>query len=243
MKKLILILALCLVGIGIASAVVIKQEQEAGFINVSTTAEEEYSPDIAKVTFSVRTEDKEATAASEKNKEIATKVINELKKSIDEGKKERIRTTGFSVNSEYSYKDGKRIFERYVVENTVEVTVRDMSKVGKIINNGIKNGANSVSNLVYMLDKNDAVCDELISTAARAAQTRAEMLAKTMNGKVAGVKEISASCSGNQGNYRSFSVMYAKGMANDAMSESAMPTEEGTIKLRANFNGRFYISQ
>ena len=244
MKKLFLILALCVVGIGVSSAVIVKQEQEAGFINVSTSAEEEYSPDVAKVTLSVRTEDKEATSASEKNKETATKVINELKKLIDEGKKERIRTTGFSVNSEYSYQNNKRVFEHYVVQNTVEITIRDMSKVGKIINTGIKNGANSVSGLVYMLDKNDAACDELINTAARAAQTRAELIAKTMNGKVSGVKEVSASCSGNQGNYRNFGVMYSKAMMSDgAVSESAIPTEEGTIKLHANFNGQFYISQ
>ncbi len=240
MKKCILTIALMFMTLGIVWAGT--ANGEFGYITVSSDIEENVTPDVVKTTFTIETSNKIAKIASDKNKEITTKVLNAIKPKIDETKGETLKTSGFSVRSQYSYNNGKQNFEKYVVTNTFEIKVKDIAKIGEIIDIGVQNGATNVSGFNYSLEDDENICNELIAKSAKSAKIRADYIARAMNTKITGVKQANTSCSIGT-NYARYNYAALKSSMDAATEGSSIPVESGKIKIRANFEGQFYISQ
>ncbi len=218
-------------------------EIEKGYISVFSEASEETTPNMAKITLSVETSDKDITKVTETNKQAANASIQAVKKLLDATKGENVKTLAFNVNPEYRYKDGTRIFIQYTAKNSYEVTVKDISKLGKIISAALSNGANVVSNLSYSLDTNEETCNKLIRQASGLAKAKAEAAAGALGTSILGVKNINAQCSTN--NYNQPRYMMSLKSAGNAMEmdEAAgeVPTEGGTIKFRASVDASFFV--
>lgn len=106
-------------------------------------------PDIANVSLGVITTNKELKAAQQEN---AIKSIQVIKSIIDMGVREKdIRTESYTVNPEYDYVEGKQIFRDYKVTNILNVTIKDLKKVGEIIDTAVSNGANTVERITFTL--------------------------------------------------------------------------------------------
>jgi len=215
-------------------------EIEKGFISVYSETSEEMVPNMAKITLSVETSDKDITKATETNKEAARASIEAVKKLLDTSKGEMIKTTAFNVSPEYSYKGNVRTFVRYNARNSFEVTIKDVAKLGKVISTALSNGANVVSNLSYSLDTNEAVCGKLIQKASTDAKARANAAASALGTSITGVKSVNVQCSANEYYQPRYSM---KMMTADNAVEAggSVPTEEGTIKLRANVSASFFV--
>ena len=85
-------------------------EPERGSISVWAEATEEAVPNMAKITLSVETSDKDIAKVTEANKKAANDSITAVKKLLNTEKGETVKTLAFNVSPEYKYKDGTRMF-------------------------------------------------------------------------------------------------------------------------------------
>ena len=217
-------------------------EPERGSISVWAEATEEAVPDMAKITFSVETSDKDITKVSEANKLAASNSIAAVKKLLDTQNGETIKTLSFNVNPEYKYKDGTRIFVQYTARNSYEVKIKDVTKLGKIISAALSNGANVVSNLSYSLDADQEACAKLIKQASALAKTKAETAASSLGTSITGIKYANIQCNTNEYNQPRYNMaLKSAGNAMAVEDAAAVPTESGTIKFRATVDASFFV--
>ena len=227
---------------GIGNLTVQAAENERGSISVWAEATEEATPNMAKITLSVETSDKDITKATEANKTAANNSIAAVKKLLNTQNGETVKTLAFNVNPEYKYKDGTRIFVQYTARNSYEVKIKDVSKLGKIISAALANGANVVSNLSYSLDTNEEACNKLIKQASALAKTKAESAASALGTGITGVKYANIQCNTNEFHQPRYNMsLKSAGNAMAMEDAAAVPTEEGTIKFRETVDASFFV--
>lgn len=218
------------------------EAQDKGYISVNVEATEELDPTLVKISFAIETKEKNADTAANLNKEASTKAIGAVKALVDTTKGESIKTTSYYLTPEYIYKDGKRNLTGYMASNTLQVTLKDVSKAGKIISTALANGANSVNNLQFILEETNDNCNLLIQKASKGAKERADKIAQSMNTTVTGIKSITAGCSSsssfNASNYR---LLNAKAEAAMDSAGASVPVESGKTQLRAYVNADFFV--
>lgn len=244
-KSLILVAVLSLIaGCANLSSEAGTVNNERGTISVNTSANTEIAPDVAEISFAVKTTDlKSMQKATLANKEISDKVYAELKLMIDTQKGDYIKTSDFSANPIYSYVNSKKNFEKYEVSNRVIVHTKSIDKVGKMIDNAIAAGATNVDNLSFSVSNYENQCNDLISIATQKALTRANVIAQALSTSVVGLNNISTSCSTN--NYNPPRFYMAKNMIADVAAETsgtgATTISNGVVKVNANVNASFYV--
>jgi len=247
MKKMLIAITVLSLFAGCASLssqAVTPESKDRGIISVSTTADMELAPDVAEISFAVKTSDaKSMQKATQLNKEISEKVYNELKALINPAAGDYIKTSNFNASPVYSYSNSKRTLDKYEVSNRVTVHTKSMDNVGKMIDHSITAGATNVDSLSFSVSNYDVKCNELISSAAKKAYARASILAKATNSAIAGVESINTSCS--SGNYSAPRLYMAKNMvsatADSASEGSGMSISNGAIKINANVNASFFV--
>lgn len=233
------------VSVGNLSTLAVTQDgaRDKGYISVNTSSDMEVAPNIADISFVIKTSDiKSMQKATDANKEISDRVYSVIKSLINPAVGDYIKTSNFNASPVYSYTNSKRIFEKYEVSNRITVHTKSLENVGKMIDNAVKAGATNVDSLSFSLSNYESQCDELISKAAKKAYNRANILAKAMNTYVTGISSVNSSCSANGGSQPRLYV--AKNMLNsDSVSEAASETSVsgGVIKIYANINATFFV--
>jgi uncharacterized protein YggE len=146
-------------------------------LTVSGSGKAYLTPDTAYVNIGVHTEGKNASESVSTNNSQSTKVIDALKSQrIDE---KDIQTTNFSIYPQQQYDtQGKPTGEIiYQVDNSVIVTVRDIDKVGQILDAAVKAGANSINNVEFEVADRTKALSDARKAAVKDARTKAEELA------------------------------------------------------------------
>ena len=219
--------------------------RDRGYISINTSSDMEIAPDLADISFTVKTSDsKSMQKATLANKEISDKVYAELKSLINPASGDYIKTSNFNASPVYSYSNNKRILEKYEVSNRVTVHTKSIENVGKMIDNAINVGATNVDSLSFSVSNYDSQCDELISKAAKKANNRANILAKSMNTYVTGISSVNTSCNANGSTQpRLYMAKNMLGSTADTVSESAsgISVSGGVIKIYANVNATFFV--
>lgn len=148
-------------------------------INVSGTGESFGAPDIAYVYLGVNTANANVTTAINQANETLTAIVAAMS---DQGiAPEDIQTASYSVYPEdrYDPQTGQPTGERiYRVQQTVTITVRDISKAGAVIDAGVAAGANVVNGVSFGIADTSALEAEARTKAVADARARAEQLAK-----------------------------------------------------------------
>jgi uncharacterized protein len=101
-----------------------------------------------------------------------------------------IRTSGYDLQPEFDYNNGKQTLRGYVARNTIEVRVDDIGRVGEILDLAVGSGATSVSGVRFDLKDRGAAEREALRKAVADARTRAEAAASGANMKVDRVLRI-----------------------------------------------------
>jgi len=167
-------------------------------ITVSDFGEIYAKPDLALVTFSVITEAKTVEEAMSKNTEKMNSVIDFVKGGGVEEKD--IKTTSFNLYPRYEYHrienypyppEGKRVLVGYEVRQSLEVKIRDFSKIGKIIQGATEKGANQVSGLQFTIDKQEELKKQARAQAIEKAKTKAKELAEQLGVKLVRITHFS----------------------------------------------------
>ena len=158
-------------------------------LNVSAQAEAKRVPDIATVSTGVVTRAEDANAAMRANAEQMSKVVAAIKAA---GIAEKdVQTSGISLNPTYQYGENQPPkITGYEAHNTVNVVVRDIAKLGKILDSFAAVGANQINGPSFDVENKDEAYDEARRKAIDKAQARAEMYAKTLGMKVRRIVSI-----------------------------------------------------
>lgn len=165
-------------------------EKDTG-ITVADTAEVKGKPDTAYVTFGVATSNRIAALAAEQNAEKTDKVIKAL---VEAGiSKSDIKTDDYSFYPQMDYdKDPPKVVG-YRASNQVKVTTKDMAKVGKIIDTGIKSGATAVDGVKFDIRDKDGLRRKALSEAVKKSHKKAQAIAEAMGAELGRAKSASES--------------------------------------------------
>lgn len=159
-------------------------------LSVSAQAEAKRVPDVATISTGVVTQATDANTAMRQNAEQMTKVVAAIKAS---GVAEKdIQTSGISVNPQYRYIENQPpTITGYQANNTVNLKVRDISKLGKVLDTLVAQGANQVNGPSFEVDQPDEAYDEARRAALDKAKARAQMYAKSLDMRVRRIVSIS----------------------------------------------------
>ena len=103
-----------------------------------------------------------------------------------------IQTSGINLNPQYKYVENQSpTITGYQASNTVNLKVRDIGKLGKVLDALVASGANQVNGPSFEIDQPEAAYDEARRDALDKAQARAAMYAKTLGLRVRRIVSIS----------------------------------------------------
>lgn len=164
-------------------------QTDGTLLTVSADAEARRVPDIATLSTGVVTRAADANAAMRANAEQMGKVVAAIKAAGIADKD--VQTSGISLNPTYHYGDNQPPkITGYEAHNTVNVVVRDISRLGKIIDSLASVGANQINGPSFDVENKDEAYDEARRKAMEKAQARAGMYAKTLDMKVRRIVSI-----------------------------------------------------
>ncbi|MEQ1652048.1 MAG: SIMPL domain-containing protein [Hyphomicrobium sp.] len=192
-------------------------------VTVSASGSVSAEPDEATISTGVSSDAKSAREAMSKNNEAMKKVIAELKTQGVDAKD--IQTTQFNVEPVYVYpKEGQPpVVTGYRVNNMVSVRVRNLDKLGGVLDQLVTAGANQMNGISFDVSKAETLKDEARKDAMANALRRAKLLATAAGADVGEVVQISEEVT----HAGPRPVVFAK---RAAMAESA-PVERGSQEL------------
>ncbi len=203
---------------------------ETPTLTVSETGTVTHAPDTAFVTFGLETAGKSLTEAQKRNSAVMSKVMDRLRDlQID---KERIQTSSFTVSPQYRPPPSRPAdvpltspeIVGYVVSNMVTVEIRILDRVGAVIEEVLKTGANSFQGLHWGLRDERSVRLNALKQAADKAREKAAVLSDALQVKLARVLSI------HEGGHM---VRPAAAMARMAMESGTgdVPISPGELKV------------
>ena len=138
----------------------------------------ESAPDTATFSTGVETSAPTASVALRQNSAEVAKVIAQLRK-LGTAEKD-IQTSGINLNAEYDYIQAtqKNRFKGYRVSNQVQVKIRDISKLGTIMDAVVSSGATNINGPSFSIDDDSDVKKSARSRALANGKAQAEVYAK-----------------------------------------------------------------
>ena len=156
-------------------------------ITVTGTGTVTLAPDYAVVQLSVVTRDAEAARAGQANARAMTAVRGALKALLGVPD-DSLPTVSYSVDADYDR--GRPV--GYQARSAIQATVRDLTRVGAVIDAGLGAGATNVAQIQYRSAKQDAGRLEALSQAVQSARREAEAIARAAGGRLGPLQEVSS---------------------------------------------------
>lgn len=205
-------------------------------LSVAAQAEARRTPDIANVSAGVVTQAADANAAMRENAAQMAKVVAAIRAA---GVAERdVQTAGVNLNPQYRYAENQPpVITGYQASNTVNVVVRDIAKLGRILDALVATGANQVNGPTFDIDKKDPVYDEARRAALDKARQRADMYAQALGLRVRRIVSIDET--GGMGIPRPVPMMAMAKMERDV----ATPISPGENVLSVNLDVVFELGK
>lgn len=199
--------------------------QRTPFIRASGEGVVSIKPDQARVTVGVNTQAPTAEEATQRNAELVTNVLAEIRKVI--GSQGDIRTIGFNVSPVYRtpIPGQPAVIAAYSVTNSVEVTMTDVNAAGRVLDAGVKAGANTIGGIRFSLRDPQPVRAQALRLATQQARAQAEAIAQGLGGRTGRILAATDATS-----VAVISVRDSIGVGAVAV---ATPVETGTLEVRA----------
>jgi uncharacterized protein YggE len=201
------------------------------FVAASATGEARIVPDRAMITVAVESQAASAAKAGTDNAARQTRVIEAVKAAGVAAA--QIRTSGYNVFPEYAQGDGRapRI-TGYRAHNSVQVEIRDIASVGKIIDAALAAGANNIGSVSLFASNTDAARKEALQKAVAKARTEAEAVATAAGGSLGALLELSVEPYGMP------EPLMRQAMVSRSMAD-ATPVETGELTVNAMVRARW----
>lgn len=237
MKKTIFIITAALVTVLALTACagpVVNTTPQIRTLNASGTGEVYLVPDVAYINIGVRVDADEVSEALSKNNIQANEISDALQTLGVEQKD--IQTSNFNVYPMTDYGMDGQISRRYfVVENTVYVTVRDLSSLGSLLDAVVRSGANTINGISFdVLDKDTAIA-QARDMAIEKARENAKAIADSAGVKLGDLQSVNVYVSSG-----TTPVYTAKGIGG-AMDASSVPVAAGQLMITVEANVTYEI--
>jgi uncharacterized protein YggE len=204
-------------------------------LSVSGTGTANLAPDMAYVNIGVHTEKPTAAEAVAENNTQTQKVVKSLTDfGIDP---KDIQTTNFSIypTDKYDPQTNQPTGEKtYSVDNTVNVKVRDLSKLGDLLDTVVQSGANTVSGIQFDVADKDKALAPARDAAVKDANAKAQELATSAGVQLGELISIS---------YTDVPVtpMFDARAAVGAAAQSSVPIQPGQLTFTVNVSETYGI--
>ena len=191
-------------------------------VSVSASGTVTAEPDIAYISAGVTTEAETAKDAIARNNAVMAKLIEGLKGAGIAARD--IQTTTLQVEPRYTQpKDGRPgAISGYRVVNQVRLTVRDVKRLGEILDQAIALGANQINSIGFDVANAETLKDEARKQAMANAKRRAELYATAAGVQLGQVLRISEGVVGDIG---------IRPMSGARAMAASVPIEAGTRTL------------
>jgi uncharacterized protein YggE len=156
-------------------------------VRVTGTSEVRVVPDRAVIGLGVERQSASASIAKQSADATARKILAGLRAGgIDE---KDIQTTFLSLQPQFNYRKGMRI-SYFVAEQTMSVTVRDLSKLDTLLESLIKAGGNRIDSIQYETSDLRKYRDQARDLAVKAAREKAQALAHALGQEIGKAQTI-----------------------------------------------------
>jgi hypothetical protein len=150
-------------------------------IAASAVGESRITPDRAMLSVALETQRETAAAAASDNARLQTRIVDAVKAAGVAAA--QIRTSGYNVYPEYSGGKSPKV-TGYRARNTVQVEIRSIDAVGKVIDAALGAGATNIGALRLYASSTDTARREAITRAVTKARAEAEAAAVAAGGSL-----------------------------------------------------------
>ena len=216
-------------------------------INVGGKGEIYAKPDLGIIDLSVITEAKTVEKAMSENTKKMNDVINFVKNQGIEEKD--LKTVSFNIypryeyrnpeseNEIYSYSSSKRrVLIGYEITQQLEVKIRNLEKIGQIIEGATDAGVNDVGDLYFIIDNKEEYKKQARNQAIEKAKVKAEELASQLGIRLVRIVSFSESSYTPYYDYG-----YGGAMMEAAEIDEAPEIETGENKITSNVSITYEI--
>jgi uncharacterized protein YggE len=201
---------------------------DKSYISASGESKISVKPDQAIVDLSVVTQDQTAAGTGAQNAKQTDALLAELRKMGF--LQDQLKTTAYSLGPNYKFpKPGASpTIDGYRATNVIQVTVNNLTQLGKLIDSALQAGATNVQGLQFGLKDPQIVRAQALREAAVRAKSNAEAIASGLGLHIARI--LSAEEPGSDDEFG-----MSKRIAAAAPMQNAVPTqvEVGSIDIKA----------
>jgi uncharacterized protein YggE len=184
------------------------------------------APDRAWVAIAAESHARTAQEAQRLNTDAMTGVIDKIKSAGVAA--DAIQTTGYNLQPEFDYANGRQTLRGYVARNQVEVRVDALARTGDVIAAAVGTGATNVSGVRFDVKDRGALEREALRLAVSDARRRADAAAAGASVQIDRVIRIEEQRESGE-IPRPMPVM---AMRSEAV-QAAVPIEAGQIEVRS----------
>jgi len=210
------------------------QTPEPRTLSVNGSGVVSIEPDIAYISLGVQTEGKNAQETVASNNAQSQALLSTLSRAGVADKD--IRTSNFSIYPRQEWdNNGQPTGITYVVNNTVSVTVRDLSTIGDILDAAVQAGANNIYGIQFDVEDREAAQQQAMVAAMENARARAEVLAGAAGVELSQVMSIQSYLGGGT------VIPYDKSYVMADAAAGNVPVSTGEMEITAEVSVIFEI--
>lgn len=239
MKKFTSVLAAALLVFSVAGTN-LAAAAEPNTIAVSGMAEQEVSPDMAYIDVGINVRADDAETARTQEAQIASQIRRALLGlAITDND---LQNTSYYLYQEYKVdRNGVRTADKYVLDSSIKVTVKDLDKLSQVIDNVVEAGATNISNITYALSTQNIIQRQLLATAVENARDKAAVVANAGSRTLGNMlsADINSFDGGTIVAYGANKLRSTTNLAEDGVATKLSP---GKIKLNARVQVVFSLN-
>lgn len=239
MKKFTSVLAAALLVFSVAGTN-LAAAAEPNTIAVSGMAEQEVAPDMAYIDVGINVRADDAETARTQEAQIASQIRRALLGlAITDSD---LQNTSYYLYQEYKVdRNGVRTADKYVLDSSIKVTVKDLDKLSQVIDNVVEAGATNISNITYALSTQNIIQRQLLATAVENARDKAAVVANAGSRTLGNMlsADINSFDGGTIVAYGANKLRSTTNLAEDGVATKLSP---GKIKLNARVQVVFSLN-
>lgn len=239
MKKFTSVLAAALLVFSVAGTN-LAAAAEPNTIAVSGMAEQEVAPDMAYIDVGINVRADDAETARTQEAQIASQIRRALLGlAITDND---LQNTSYYLYQEYKVdRNGVRTADKYVLDSSIKVTVKDLDKLSQVIDNVVEAGATNISNITYALSTQNIIQRQLLATAVENARDKAAVVANAGSRTLGNMlsADINSFDGGTIVAYGANKLRSTTNLAEDGLATKLSP---GKIKLNARVQVVFSLN-
>jgi uncharacterized protein YggE len=221
-----------------AAAAEVQIQAQAPVVELTVSETVNSAPDVAQVGAGVTVRAPTAKTAMQQNAAAMQKVVDRLK-ALGIAAKD-IQTSNFNLNAQYTYPQGggTPIFAGYEASNQVSVKLRQIGKVGDVLDALVAAGANNLYGPNFMLDDDAAAAATARTRAFQHGQAMAQDYARMAGYTGVRLLEVSESVR-SRGPLPPQPVAYAVA----ERSQAKTPIEAGEVGTTVNLTVKYEMTR